>query len=477
MAEGKTRQAEDTSERLGRLYELALTVAGNPVEVFDRIVKIIAELLGVRVALVERLEGDKIITLSMFLDGKILHEGVFDLKGTPCANVRDTRSFCSYNAAAERFPHDKFLSDYNIESYIGVPVVGTNGEVIAVINAMNDRPINLSEGDRLFLEAMASRVRLELERATQASEAQFVRALLDVSREISGVRKLEATLQMVVDRARELLGFDLVAIATSDTAEGATSWKATSGFRTDVFKKTSFAPGRGTAGRAIEARQTVILKGIGETPNLPAEEFPIHRAEEIRYAIGVPLLVGERIVGVLIAGNRTDTEISEQQIKFAEAIAAQVAVAIENASLFTQLAAANLRLMEADRLKTEMIIELSTPVIPIWERVLLAPIIGTLNAQRAQAMTDALLERTTNGGAEVVILDITGVGMVDTDAAQHLRNTVSAIRVLGAECIITGIRASVAQTLVHLGISLSDIITRRRLSDALHLAIELMNRK
>lgn len=477
MAEGKTQHAQDSSERLGRLYELALTVAGNPIEVFDRIVKIVAELLGVRVALVERLEGDKIITLSMFSDGKIFHEGIFDLEGTPCADVRDSRSFCSFNAAAERFPQDKFLRDYNIESYIGMPVVGTEGEVIAVINAMSDRPINLTDGDRLFLEAMASRVRLELERAAQVSETRFVKALLDVSREISGIRKLEETLQLVVDRSRELLGFDLVAIATIDTAEGATSWKATSGFSTDVFKKTTFAPGRGTAGRAIKARQTVILKGIGEDPSLPAEEFPIHRAEQIRSAIGVPLMIGERTVGVLIAGNRSHEEISEQQIKFAEAIAAQVAVAIENSSLFAQLASANLRLMEADRLKTEMIIELSTPVIPIWERILLAPIIGTLSAQRAQAMTDALLERTANGGAEVVILDITGVGMVDTDAAQHLRNTVSALRVLGAECIITGIRASVAQTLVHLGIRLDDITTRRRLSDALHLAIEMMNKK
>lgn len=477
MAEGKTQQAQDTSERLGRLYELALTVAGNPIEVFDRIVKIIAELFGVRVALVERLEGDKIITLSMYLDGKILHEGVFDLTGTPCADVRETRSFCNFNAVAERFPQDKFLSDYNIESYIGFPVFGTDGEVIAIINAMNDRPIHLTEGDRLFLEAMASRVRLELERAEKASEAQFVRALLDVSREISSIRNLEENLQMVVDRARELLGFDLVAIATIDTAEGATSWKATSGFRTDVYKTARFAPGRGTAGRAIEARQTITLEGIGESPDLPVEEFPIHVAEQIRCSIGVPLMVSERIVGVLIAGNRTGNEISEQQIRFAEAIAAQVAAAIENARLFTQLAAANLRLIEADRLKTEMIIELSTPVIPIWERILLAPIIGTLTADRAQAMTDALLERTANGGAEVVILDITGVGLVDTDAAQHLRNTASALRVLGAECIITGIRASVARTLVHLGISLNDIMTRRRLSDALHLAIEMMNQK
>src|SRR4051812_19358610 len=103
MVEGITQQATDKSERLGRLYELALTVAGNPVEVFDHIVRIIAELFGVRVATVERLEGDKIMVLSMYLDGKILHEGVFDLAVTPCAKVRETHSVCTFNSAAERF--------------------------------------------------------------------------------------------------------------------------------------------------------------------------------------------------------------------------------------------------------------------------------------------------------------------------------------------------------------------------------------
>ena len=121
-----------------------------------------------------------------------------------------------------------------------------------------------------------------------------------------------------------------------------------------------------------------------------------------------------------------------------------------------------------------MIAELSTPVIPIWDRVLLAPIIGTLTSDRAARMTDALLEKTAGGGADVVILDITGVRIIDTEAAQHLRNTASAVGVLGARCIITGIRATVAQTLVHLGITLDDIMTRRKLSDALQLAISFV---
>jgi GAF domain-containing protein/anti-anti-sigma regulatory factor len=475
MVEGKTQQATDKSERLGRLYELALTIAGNPVEVFDHIVKIIAELFGVRVALVERVEADKLITLSMYFDGKIIHEGEFDLEGTPCANVREVRAFCTFNGVAERFPDDRFLQDNHLECYIGVPVVSSGGDVIAIINAMHDRPIHFTNDDKLFLGAMASRVRLELERFDQASEARAAHALLDISREISNLREINETLQIIVDRARDFLGADAAALATMDDAEGATSWKAVSGFKSDAYRTTKFAPGRGVAGRAVASRRTVVLEGIGEKADLPAEEFPISMAEGVRNCVGIPLMIGTRVVGVLIAGNRADKEFAESSIRFAETITSQAAIAIENARLFTKLAAANQRLLEADQHKTEMIAELSTPIIPIWDRVLLAPIIGALTAERAEAMTDALLRKMAGGGADVMILDITGVSNIDTDAAQHLRNTVSAVRVLGARCIVTGIRGSIAHTLVHLGITFDDIETRRKLSDALHFALSIIN--
>jgi GAF domain-containing protein len=474
MAEGMIKQAHYSSERLRRLYELALTVAGNPVEVFDQVVKIIAEIFHIRVALVERIDGDKIKTLSMYLDGKILHEGTFDLSGTPCANVHEARSFCSFNAAAQRFPQDQFLLDHNIESYIGMPVISSGGEVIAIINAMHDRPISFNEEDVLFLKALASRVRLELEREHQEGEAEAALAMLDIAQEISGLRGIEETLQLIVDRVKEMLGVDIVGLATVDDAAGSTSLKATAGFKTSDFKTLRFLPGRSTAGRAIAARRTVVLEGIGERPDLPAEEFPIHMGEGVRNAAGVPLIVGDHVVGVLIIGYRTGKVLPRHHLKVAEAIAAQAAVAIENSRLFSELSAANERLLEVDRFKTNMIAELSTPVIPIWERVLLAPIVGPLDRDRAEQVTKALLNRAAETHAEVVILDITGVRTIDTDAAQHVINTAEAVRVLGASCIVTGIRAAIAQTLVHLGIRLEGILMRRKLSDGLKLALEII---
>lgn len=476
MAEGQIQQAQDNRERLARLYELALTVSGDPTDVFDQIVRIIAELFDLRVALVERLEGDKIITLSMYLDGKILHEGVFDLAGTPCEGVRERREFCSFNRAAQTFPQDQFLQDYGIESYIGIPVISSEGEVIAVINGMNDTQIHLSKEDRLFLEAMASRVRLELERQEKAQEVDVIRLLLDISQEISRLKDLEETLQKIVDAGRAIIGVDMAAIATIDDATGTTSWKAASGFKTDAFRNVHFAPGRGTAGRTIAAQKTIVLEGIGMSPDLPAEEFPIHVAEGVENSFGVPITNGRHIIGVLIGGYRSGRALTELQIKIAEALAAQAGVAIDNTRMYTELASANERLLRADRFKTELIAELSTPIIPIWDRVLLAPIIGTLSSERAEAMTGALLKKTAGGGAEVVIIDITGVRTVDTEAAHHIRNTIEAIRILGANCILTGIGAAIAQTLVQLGISLEGIQTRRKLSDGLQVALNLLNK-
>jgi GAF domain-containing protein/anti-anti-sigma regulatory factor len=476
MVEGQIQQAQHSRERLGRLYELALRVAGDPTDVFDHIVRIIAELFDVRVALVEKLEGDKIITLSMYLDGKILHEGVFDLAGTPCAGVRERREFCNFNRAAQTFPQDQFLRDYGIESYIGIPVISSEGEVIAIINAMHDRPIHLGNDDKLFLEAMASRVRLELERLEKAQEVDVIRLLLEISQEISRLKDLDETLQKIVDAGRALIGVDMVAIATIDDSTGATSWKAASGFKTDTFRNVRFAPGRGTAGRAIAAQKTVVLEGIGIKPDLPAEEFPIHIAEGVENSFGAPIINGSQITGVLIGGYRSDHGLTDLQIKITEALAAQAGIAIENARMFTELASANKRLLEADRFKSDLIAELSTPIIPIWDRVLLAPIVGTLSAERAEAMTESLLKKTAGGGAEVVIIDITGVRMVDTEAAHHIRNTIAAIRILGANCILTGIGAAIAQTLVQLGISLEGIQTRRNLSGGLQLALNLLNK-
>ena len=118
------------------------------------------------------------------------------------------------------------------------------------------------------------------------------------------------------------------------------------------------------------------------------------------------------------------------------------------------------------------LLELSTPVVKLWEGVLAVPMIGTLDSSRTQIVMEALLQRIVETGSELAIIDITGVPTVDTLVAQHLLKTVTAIRLMGAECIISGIRPQIAQTVVHLGIDLQGVITKATLADALQLALK-----
>jgi rsbT co-antagonist protein RsbR len=116
------------------------------------------------------------------------------------------------------------------------------------------------------------------------------------------------------------------------------------------------------------------------------------------------------------------------------------------------------------------LLELSTPVIRLWDGVLAVPMIGTLDSARTQLVMETLLQEIARSGAKVAIIDITGVPTVDTLVARHLMQTVAAIRLMGADCIISGVRPQIAQTIVHLGIDLNGIPTKSNLADALKVA-------
>ena len=117
------------------------------------------------------------------------------------------------------------------------------------------------------------------------------------------------------------------------------------------------------------------------------------------------------------------------------------------------------------------LMELSTPVVQLWDEVVALPLIGTLDSNRTQVVMENLLQRVVETGARIAIIDITGVPTVDTLVAQHLMKTVAATRLMGADCIISGIRPQIAQTIVHLGVNLNDIVTKATLADAFQVAL------
>jgi rsbT co-antagonist protein RsbR len=120
----------------------------------------------------------------------------------------------------------------------------------------------------------------------------------------------------------------------------------------------------------------------------------------------------------------------------------------------------------------EELLELSTPVVKLWDGILALPMIGTLDSARTQVVMESLLQKIVETESQIAIIDITGVPTVDTLVAQHLLKTVTALRLMGADCIISGVRPQIAQTIVHLGVDLQGVTTKANLADALALALK-----
>jgi rsbT co-antagonist protein RsbR len=121
------------------------------------------------------------------------------------------------------------------------------------------------------------------------------------------------------------------------------------------------------------------------------------------------------------------------------------------------------------------LLELSTPVVQLWDGILALPLIGTLDSARTQVVMESLLQAIVETGSQIAIIEITGVPVVDTLVAQHLLKTVAAARLMGADCIISGIRPQIAQTIVHLGVEINDVVTKATLADAFALALQRLN--
>jgi rsbT co-antagonist protein RsbR len=124
------------------------------------------------------------------------------------------------------------------------------------------------------------------------------------------------------------------------------------------------------------------------------------------------------------------------------------------------------------REQQESLLELSTPVVQLWDGVLAVPLIGALDSNRTQIVMESLLQKIVETESDIAIIDITGVPTVDTMVAQHLLKTITAAKLMGARCIISGIRPQIAATIVHLGVELGDVVTKASLSDAFKLALK-----
>ncbi|UYL07420.1 STAS domain-containing protein [Bdellovibrio sp. SKB1291214] len=172
--------------------------------------------------------------------------------------------------------------------------------------------------------------------------------------------------------------------------------------------------------------------------------------------------------------NMLKMELEAQPLELANEMW-NITTLLDQLGLFTTEAYQKTREEVIVRQQEEML-ELSTPVVKLWDGILALPMIGTLDSSRTQVVMESLLQRIMETESEIAIIDITGVPTVDTLVAQHLMKTVTAARLMGAECIISGIRPQIAATIVHLGVDLGAITTKATLADAFLVALSRTNR-
>ena len=167
-------------------------------------------------------------------------------------------------------------------------------------------------------------------------------------------------------------------------------------------------------------------------------------------------------------------DLLRKEVKDGEKLAAEVwlmSVLLDKLGLYTTEVYQQSRETVIARQQEELL-ELSTPVVELWDNIVALPLIGTLDSARTQVVMENLLQKIVDNEALIAIIDITGVPTVDTLVAQHLLKTVAAARLMGADCIISGMRPQIAQTIVHLGVNLSDVITKATLADAFAVALQ-----
>ena len=265
--------------------------------------------------------------------------------------------------------------------------------------------------------------------------------------------------QIIASTQKELLGEWL----QTQTSDGAT--------RADLMKESELREQcREFLTLLQEAARTGNLERVSGTAWAPVHEFlaSISRSRAIQgFSPGETATFVFSLKKPLFA--RLRREINDAQSLADELWA--TTVLIDQLGLYTTEMHQKTREEVIARQQQELL-ELSTPVVNLWKDILALPLIGTLDSARTQVVMESLLQKIVETSASIAIIDITGVPTVDTLVAQHLLKTVAAARLMGADCIISGIRPQIAQTIVHLGVDLGSVITKATLADAFMVALK-----
>jgi anti-anti-sigma regulatory factor len=311
---------------------------------------------------------------------------------------------------------------------------------------------------------------------SQEFERQLA-ALQRVSGVFGAMRKGQDIYDQITHQVVDLLNVEKCAVLLYDPDQQALVGQAPAvGVPTQDIRGYVIPLAEGSPARQFwEVGDSFVVKDIDADPVVQALGLT-----DFAHKVGVKstMLVGMRLegqlIGVIQPSNRRDgLPFDETDARLLTIYASQAAVAIENQRLYQAITA------ERDRLARVLatVQELSTPVVPVLEGILILPLIGFIDSDRAQRIMEGLLNGIVQYRAQVVILDVTGVPVVDTGVADHLVRAARAAGLLGAQPILVGIRPEVAQTIVGLGVHLHEIATRGDLRDGLEYALAVLHRK
>ncbi len=325
--------------------------------------------------------------------------------------------------------------------------------------------------DNLQALADLSRDLIQARIKTETMNAQLL-ALHQLATQINTRPDLGTLLEEIAYGAMNLLKAEAGAILLLDDKREALTIRASCGLSHKVVEGTHDRLGESIAGRVAQEGQAIIANDL---PNNPLFYNPSAQDEGLLAIVSTPIIVGGGIIGTLDVHSKTERQaFSQDHLQILSLLANQAATALENARLMEQIQRHSQEIIDAQR---QALRELSTPIVPISDEIIALPLIGSIDTTRAQQVMEALLTAISHYQAEVVIIDITGVPVVDTGVANHLLQTAQAARLLGTRVVLTGIAPEVAQTIVSLGVELVGLVTKSDLQSGIEYALGLVRKR
>jgi GAF domain-containing protein len=375
-------------------------------------------------------------------------------------------------------------------SWLGVPLIV--GEQVLGMMAVQSYtvPCLYDEHDQELLTLIGNQVAIALQNARLFEETQQrmreMQLLHDASLAAASKTRLEESLSAVVKAVSDKFENAHVGIGLVEPEGNMIRGAVATGLDPEAIKNVFLPLGEGIVGWVAQHGEPLLIPDVRLDPRYH------DAASDTLSEVCVPLRAGSQVIGVLNVESPEVNAFADDDLRLLTTLASNLAVLVERSQLFDSLEqkveerTTKLRqsLEEREQLQQEIIQaqketlqELSTPVIPVTDRIIIMPLIGSIDTMRARDITRALLSGIRQHQAKVAILDITGVPIVDSGIASHLNKTIQAARLKGARAIVTGVSDAVAETIVDLGIDWSGVKTLADLQTGLRVALATMGRR